>query len=241
MNYRILYEDPEILALCKPAGVASVDHARGKPSPLVAWLRENFPETAALGEGPRPAGQVHRLDTETSGVLVIARTAEAYSQLRQVFGDTGGAGKIYEALLWGDVPQPLFCKWPIGARYRSSSKVVVARTGQEAAKLRGVRPAETRIVPLRHASQASWAKITITTGMRHQIRAHSAALGHPVVGDSLYGKREAKIPAKCEQRLYLHAAEVRLPPVEGRPEVTIRAPVPPCFEECFEALSSVRG
>ncbi len=226
---RILCESPELLAVDKPASIPSVDHARGDPSPLVAWLRERYPEVQHLGEGPRPAGQVHRLDTDTSGVLIVARTKEAFERLRTAFSTPGAVDKQYEAILWGRLEKPLSLDWPIGGRARRSQKVTVAMGSKTERSLRWVLPARTRFEPIETGALATRATAAIETGVRHQIRAHAAAAGHSLVGDSLYGGAPA--PSPCEQRLYLHARSVRLP--DG---LFIESKTPDSFARCFAAL-----
>lgn len=234
-DIEVLYEDERVLAVAKPAGVPSVEHARGEPSALIAWLLAHRPVVAGIGEGPRPAGQVHRLDTGTSGVLLIAKSREVHAALREQFSTPGAVEKSYEALLEGEPAGTLEIAWPIGARGRRSKKVVVARTGREAERLRAVQPARTTIGVIRACPRATHAAITIATGVRHQIRAHAAAAGHPVLGDELYGSADA-LAEGCEHRLYLHAASLSLILPGDKTPTRIACPLPKSFGRCFALL-----
>ncbi len=234
MQIEVLYESPDLLAVAKPAGAACIDHERGAPSPFVAALRECRPVLALVGEGPRPAGQVHRLDTGTSGVLLLAKTAAAYERLRGLFSSPGEVSKEYTALVAGSVPAPFELAWEIGGRRRRSPRVHVVHESEDRKRLRWTLPARTRFSPLRTGARASLVQAVIETGVRHQIRAHAAAAGHPVIGDDLYGS--AIPPAGRESRLYLHAGAVELPAEGGAGRLRIECPVPACFAECWEAI-----
>ena len=234
MEIETLYESPDLLAVAKPAGAACIDHERGAPSPFVAALRERWPELASVGEGPRPAGQVHRLDTGTSGVLLLAKTAAAYEKFRGLFSSPGGISKEYTALVAGSVDGPFELAWDIGGRSRRSPRVHVVRESKEGKRLRWTLPARTRFSPLRAGARASLVQAVIETGARHQIRAHAASAGHPVIGDDLYGG--AAPPAGCAPRLYLHAGALELPGEGGAGRLRIECPMPACFLECWETL-----
>lgn len=244
MNFSILLERDDVLVVDKPAGVPSVDHARGEPSELVAWLRERFPEVCELGEGPRPAGQVHRLDTATSGVLLVARTTRAYAALRAAFSEPGAVEKDYEALLWGALPRALTLDWEIGMRGRRSPRVKVITAPGKAKGLRGIRPALTRITPIVRSAAVTRARICIETGVRHQIRAHAEAAGYPVVGDPLYGDLEGDgprdLPEGCEERLYLHARLLRVQGVAGVDDLRVECPAPASFDRAYEVLAKLK-
>lgn len=235
MSFRILFEREDVLAIEKPAGVPSVDHARGEPSELVAWLRERYPEVRDLGEGPRPAGQAHRLDTATSGVLLIARTEAAREALRAAFSEPGKVIKEYQALLWGELAQSRTVEWEIGMRGRRSQRVKVVSSPEKAKGLRGIRPAVTVFEPVEHCEAATRVRIRIRTGARHQIRAHAEAMGHAVVGDPLYGEQPL-LPPGCERRLYLHAQRLKASGVDGVAPFEVESPPPECFTAVWEAL-----
>jgi len=209
----VLYEDADLAAIDKPAGLASVAQRvtdRDTVANLVAAL---YPETAALAGGATESGIVHRLDTATSGVLLVARTAAAHTEMRRQFAEHL-VEKEYRAVVGGRVESAGTIAHPLVGKSGDPSRMVIADTDTP-----GARAAETRIRPLRSDAQSTLLEVHITTGARHQIRAHLAAVGHPIVGDSRYGGTPAA-------RLMLHACEVRFSHPATRDAATIRSPTP---------------
>jgi 23S rRNA pseudouridine1911/1915/1917 synthase len=187
----------EHLAVFKPAGM----HAFGSGS-LADWLLQQRPALAAVGPAEQPA-LVHRLDRDTAGLMLAAASPGAYAALRRAFAE-GAIDKRYLALIGGELERPAVVDRPLGARYRRSRRVAVAAGRQ---RLRGVRPAHTTIEPLARSAGWTLCAVRIRTGMRHQIRAHLAHLGHPVAGDGLYGG--APLPG-LTGRFFLHAWRLEL-------------------------------
>ncbi len=185
------------LAVFKPAGM----HVFGRGS-LAGWLLEQRPELAAVGPADQPA-LVHRLDRDTAGLMLAAASPGAYAPLRRAFAE-GAIDKRYLALVGGELDRPALVDRPLGARYRRSRRVAVADGRQ---RLRGVRPARTAVEPLVRSAGWTLCAVRIRTGMRHQIRAHLAHLGHPVAGDGLYGGAPL---AGLEGRFFLHAWRLKL-------------------------------
>lgn len=218
-DLQFLYEDDHILAVAKPAGLHVFPQSRGEPEALWSRLKEIRPGLERVGDPTAPAF-VHRLDRGTSGALLAAKTDPAYEKLRRAF-HAGGIEKEYLALVEGELPEPLEVDLPIGSRYRRSKKVQVQVPGR---KLRGIRPARTVVEPQDSGGDLTLCRVTISTGVRHQIRAHLSHLGHPVAGDREYGARR-----KLEGlggRIFLHARRVRLPhPLSASP-VEIACPLP---------------
>jgi RluA family pseudouridine synthase len=176
---RILYEDERLLGLEKPSGWNVFG-----PGSLATWLLAERPALAEVGPAEAPA-IAHRLDRETSGLLLAAKDALALRALRARLSG-GGCRKVYLATVEGRLAEACTLEAPLGGRYRRSARVRVAGAGQ---KLRGVRPARTVIEPLALSDAASLCRVSIGAGMRHQIRAHLAHLGHPLWGDRLYGSQ----------------------------------------------------
>lgn len=182
---RQLYGDCHILVVSKPAGLLSVP-GRGpeKADCLQARIGAQFPGARA----------VHRLDMETSGLIVLARTARAHRRLSMAFAGRG-VHKVYVARVAGHVPDPageidlpLAADWP----HRPRQKVDPA-TGK---------PSLTRFERLCAGRNESRLELSPVTGRTHQLRVHLAAIGHPILGDSLYGDAESRNAAP---RLQLHA------------------------------------
>lgn len=221
MDLRIVHVDDQVLVVEKPEGVHTAPLHEGERGTLLEAVIEQFPEVERLpGVKPVEPGLLHRLDKGTSGLVVIARTVRAFTDLLAQF-EAGGVRKEYLAVC---VPGPLVRS----ARLTVSSRF--APLGPGRAKVRVVLPYEHRSRVLREASPDTYAteaeivergsvcslvRCTIARGFRHQVRVHLAHLGLPIVGDDLYG---VPVPQGYGERLYLHAAAVELRhPADGRP------------------------
>lgn len=192
MNDRpeILFEEDSLLAVYKPAGI----HVFGRDS-MASWLVAQRPDLSGVGPESQPAF-VHRIDRGTSGLILAAKSALAWERLRDGFR-RGVFVKYYLALVEGTPrPERDLIDLPLGSRRRRSRRVHVA-SGRE--RLRGVRPARTRYQLLGSVAGASSLILSICTGHRHQIRAHLAHIGHPILGDALYGASQP------HTRFFLHA------------------------------------
>jgi 23S rRNA pseudouridine1911/1915/1917 synthase len=216
----VLYEDAALIALDKPAGMPSVALAGSGLDTAANFLLGLAPETAAVGGTPFEAGLVHRLDTGTSGVLLAARNPTAWAALREQFR-ARRVGKRYIAVVEGAVMRAGAIADPIAHHPRRPRLMVVCRDAQQADDL-AARAARTTYKPLARRGTATLLEVTIDAGVRHQIRVHLAALGHPVCGDTLYG-------AAPGARVMLHAAALRVRhPSDGR-ALTIESPLPDEF------------
>jgi 23S rRNA pseudouridine1911/1915/1917 synthase len=162
--------------------------------------------------------------------LLAAKTEEAYRRLREAF-EKSEVEKEYLALVEGVLSGTAELDLPLGSRYRRSGKVRVQLPGRS---LRGVRPARTRAEPLGASDDLTLCRVRIWTGVRHQIRAHLAHLGHPVVGDREYGARRKM--ARLGDRFFLHAWRIRLShPLAGSP-LEIACPLPDGLSRILEGL-----
>jgi 23S rRNA pseudouridine1911/1915/1917 synthase len=216
----ILYEDAALIAVDKPSGMPAVA-LRGEDLGTVAnFLLAYAPDTLTAGGSPLEAGLVHRLDTGTSGVLLAARTPAAWIDVREQFRQRQ-VTKRYLAWVDGDVAGAGSRREPIAHHPRRPQAMRACPDAEQARALRA-RPALTRYRPLERRGGATLLAIEITTGVRHQIRVHLAAAGHPVHGDTVYGGSAAP-------RLMLHAAGLGLRhPVSGR-RLSIESPPPRDF------------
>lgn len=207
----ILFEDGDILVVDKPAGMI-VHPAPGHPTgTLVNALLAHCPRLAGVGSVARP-GIVHRLDQETSGVMVVAKTDRAYRALRTLFERHVKIVKTYLAVLHG-APNPRHGTLDtlIGRKNWDARRMAVVESG-------GVR-AITHWETLQKQGSLALVEFRIETGRTHQIRVHAAHLGHPVVGDALYGDpvRDRHLAVR-PYRTLLHALGLSFPhPVTGRP------------------------
>ena len=203
----ILVERPELVAIAKPAGIPSQPLRAGELGTIANGLAARFPECAAIGDDPRDGGLVHRLDIGTSGVLIAARTPEAYRALREAFG-TGTIDKQYLAITDGR-PVSRECDAPLAQR---GKRAVVDHTDGLAAHTAFAVEAATDAHAL--------VRCTATTGRMHQVRAHLANVGAPITGDALYGGLPID---ENDDGFFLHAARL----VHG--DLVVEAPEPARF------------
>lgn len=210
MDLPILYEDADVVAVAKPAGLITHSDGRTKEETAEDWFKEKYPEA----EG----GYVHRLDRDTSGVLVFAKNAVAYEFLRKAFHDHE-VKKTYLAFTYGAPKEKTgIIDFDIG-RSRSDFRL---RSAQPKAKGR-MREALTRYEVIGESGKFALMKMSPETGRTHQIRVHLKAIHHPIICDPLYAPNHK--PALGITRLGLHAYMLDLPlPKGGR--TLIQAPIP---------------
>ena len=210
--FTVVHEDEQLIVVDKPAGLV-VHHGAGHSGgTLVDGLLARFPELADLalagaGDAERP-GIVHRLDKGTSGLLVVARTAEAFRSLSgQLRAHT--AGRHYRALVAGTLEDDAgVVDAPIGRSPRQPTRMAVTRGGRPA------RTSYTVVGRYREPWEATLVEATLDTGRTHQVRVHLAAIGHPVFGDDRYWGTRAR-PGDIKTllapgRLFLHASRLSL-------------------------------
>lgn len=215
----ILYRDEHIIVINKPAGL-TVHPGAGIPGgTLVNALLFHFPGIEKVGHPLRP-GIVHRLDKETSGVMVVARSEKAYTELKRQF-KAREVEKIYLALVKGQVQvEEGKIDWAIGRHPRHRQRISIrTKKPREALTFYSVRKV---------LDEFTLVEAKPVTGRTHQIRVHFAAAGHPVVGDSRYGGQDRlrKFP-----RLYLHAWRIVFAHPATRILCEFYAPLPPEFQE----------
>lgn len=209
----VLYEDDQVAVVNKPAGMV-VHPAFGHTSgTLVNAVLARWPQIDGFSD-PSRAGIVHRLDKDTSGVIVVAKTPEALDWLRAQFKQRL-VRKRYLALVYGSPETPEgVIDAPIGRDAAQRKRMAVRRDGREAL---------TEFRVLEHYADFSLLEVFPKTGRTHQIRVHLAFIGNPVVGDRVYGRRRQAIRLK---RHFLHAASIAFAPAPGAPPVTVEAPLP---------------
>ncbi|MBQ7235022.1 MAG: RluA family pseudouridine synthase [Kiritimatiellae bacterium] len=207
----ILFEDDDIIAVNKPAGMI-VHSAPGheKEESLAGLLAASRPQMARVGSRERP-GVVHRLDIDTSGVMIFAKSRRAYEGLRAAFESHDGVVKTYLAVLHGAIkPATGTLETTVGRKPWDSKRMAVdAPDGRRAV---------TRWTVLERHGPLALVEFVIETGRTHQIRVHAAHLGHPIAGDALYGDaakdRRLAVPPR---RQLLHAVQLEFRhPVTGR-------------------------
>ena len=221
----ILYEDEDVIAIDKPAGMVvhpAVGHSRGTLVNAILW---HFPGLEGVGEGGRP-GIVHRLDKDTSGIILVAKNPRAHRHLQAQFKDRT-ISKTYLALVHGHLKHSQgLIDAPIGrhARHRKRMAVVPAHKGREA---------QTEYEVVAYYDLNTLAAAHPLTGRTHQIRVHFASLGHPVVGDVVYGRRDVYRLG----RHFLHAHRIRFRRPADESVVELLSPLPPELQALLDSLS----
>ncbi len=199
----VVYEDEDVLVINKPAGlVVHPGNGNWQGTLLNALLHH----CASLADLPR-AGIVHRLDKDTSGLLVVAKSLQAQTHLvRQLQART--VKRDYLAVVHGLVADAGEVEAPVGRDPRSRTRMAVVRTG---------RPALTRYRVVRRFARATLLECSLATGRTHQIRVHMQSLGHPLLGDPVYGGSRGRAPQPAPiRRQALHAARLEfVHPVSG--------------------------
>ena len=224
----VLYEDDWVIALNKPAGLA-VQGGTGQTRHLDAML-------GALGDGGEAPRLVHRLDRDTSGVLLLARNAPAARRLTATFKGRE-AQKVYWALVVG-APEARRGRIDLAlSKTPGRGGEIMAPVSGEAAKTAETlyRVIETRRPGKRGEAPLSWLVLLPLTGRTHQLRAHCAALGSPILGDGKYGGRRAHVEGLAK-RLMLHAREIAVPHPDDGTTLRVTAPLPAHMEEAWQTL-----
>lgn len=198
----LIYVDDDVIVVNKPAGLVVHPGAGHTEGTLVNALLQKSPEVAVVGDPTRP-GIVHRLDADTSGVMIIARNQPAYEWLVKQFKSRRTI-KRYLALVEGQPPTPTGrIEASIGRHPQHRQKMAVLYEGKGRKAISEYRTVE-------QFDEYSLLEVRPITGRTHQIRVHLAYIGNPVVGDKVYGRRKVSLPI---QRFFLHAAslEIMLP------------------------------
>jgi len=218
----VLHADPRLVAVAKPAGVPSQPLRAGERGTAAGAIVARFPECAGVGDDPREAGLIHRLDIGTSGVLITARDGATWRSLRGALR-AGTVTKQYLALVQGHAVDG-GSDAPLTQR---GKRVVLDHAG-------GL-PAETRWQVVERLPAHTLLRVTATTGRMHQVRAHLAAAGTPVAGDALYGGQP--LPGLVGH--FLHAARVELRHPDGGAPLVIEAPLPADRQAALDAARAL--
>jgi 23S rRNA pseudouridine1911/1915/1917 synthase len=227
----ILYQDADLAVINKPAGMVVHPGAGHASGTLVNVLLHHLPDLSGVGGEMRP-GIVHRLDRGTSGLMVVAKNDAAHQELSRQFHDRE-VEKEYLALVWGVVQAGRRIDAAIGRDAGDRQKM--------SARAKHARHAVTRITRALHLPGLTLCQVAILTGRTHQIRVHLSAIGHPIVGDAVYGgiRRRVGADIKAIQRLerpFLHAARLAFThPRDGR-RMEFTAPLPADLQDVLDDL-----
>jgi len=219
MDIKIIYEDKDVLVVDKPAGIVVFPEGetlKSEEKTLIDYLIEKNPDLKNTGDAPR-YGIVHRLDKDTSGILLVAKSSEALIFLQKQF-KTREVEKKYVCLVEGTVKEDkgeiktLMARSPRDGR---KQKVYLENEPGPKGTPESAREAITEYKVLDDFKDYTLLEVGIKTGRRHQIRCHFSYLQHPVVGDKLYGFKNAKTP-KGLTRQFLHAQQLKIQLFDGK-------------------------
>jgi 23S rRNA pseudouridine1911/1915/1917 synthase len=224
----VLYEDDELIVINKPAGLVVHPGAGQREHTLVNALLHYFPKLSGIGGKERP-GIVHRLDKETSGCLVVAKTDEAHRALSAQFAERA-VEKIYLALVAGKMRRS------VGMIEEKIGRHPVHRQRMAAHSTRG-REAKTEYRVINSSNEMSLVECKLHSGRTHQIRVHLQHLGHPLLGDRVYGGRFAKDFA----RQMLHAWKLAFRHPRSGEWKQFEAPIPRDFQLAARSLALPSG
>ena len=231
----ILYQDSDLIVIDKPAGMVvhpAAGHASGT---LVNALLHHVDDLSGIGGEKRP-GIVHRLDRGTSGLMVVAKHDAAHEELGRQFADRE-VEKEYFALAWGEVMAGRRIDAAIGRDPGNRKKM-----SSEPTRVRRSREAVTRIVRAEHFGRVlTLAQVAIHTGRTHQIRVHLSAIGHPIVGDALYGGVHRRVPGDLRavnhlDRPFLHAARLVFKHPEDQRRMEFTSALPADLQRVLDEL-----
>ncbi|TMA17983.1 MAG: RluA family pseudouridine synthase [Deltaproteobacteria bacterium] len=217
---RIVHADAHLIVADKPAGMPSHPLKPGERGTAANALVGRFPELAHVGPAAREGGLVHRLDADTSGLLLAARTEAAHAMLRAQF-TARSVEKGYLALVTGEIHAGGEIALPLLHDPRDPRKMQAASDAQFAEE-HGARAAVTRFAPVERRGGFTLLEVEIPTGVMHQIRAHLAFIGHPLAGDALYGGPD--LPGLS--RHFLHASRLAFAHPDGS-RVRYESELPP--------------
>jgi 23S rRNA pseudouridine1911/1915/1917 synthase len=235
---KIIFTNEQLLILNKPAGWLTHPSGRGDAPAVTDWLIAHYPLLATIGLPERlqdgtlipRAGILHRLDRETSGVLAVGKTSEAFEWFTRAFRERTVA-KVYRAIVSGVVkPDDGVINLPIGRSRQDPRRRVASK------KAHGeLRPAITNFHALERFAKHTYLELKPETGRTHQLRAHLKAIQHPILGDTLYAPKGLAVPTIS--RTALHAYSLTLPLINGE-KISFVAPLPEDFSQTLDSLRS---
>ena len=244
-NIKVIFENHDFLIISKPSGLLVHSAPNSKEETLVDWLTEKYPEIKTVGDLSTDSEQtdqlrpgiVHRLDKETSGIMIIAKTQSAFEILKNKFKNRE-VKKTYRALVLGKMAQTHGeISLPIAKAKKSTKRTTRVRLGQKNSEAL----TDWKLLMTFKDSQnncLSLLEITPKTGRTHQIRVHLAAIGHPVCGDYLYGRKTTKSFREKLPRTFLHAKSLEF--YWDKSFYSFESPLPRDLEEFLETLAGKR-
>lgn len=233
---KLIYQDANLIVVSKPAGMPVHEAKHSTDYSLCDWLLEKFPEVKDVGDVraneniPYRPGIVHRLDKQTSGVMVVARNQESFVRLKEIF-KSRQIEKIYTALVCGHLKEKEgTINKPLGRIASAPTKVGIEKIGS---RLKNPKEATTEYKVIKEIKDTSLLEVHPLTGRMHQIRVHLASIGHPIAGDTVYGGKN--VCMKDLGRYFLHAASLSFSFKDSQ-RFQFSADLPQELEEILEGL-----
>ena len=227
-NIEIIHKTDQFLALNKPAGLLVHPTEKGNKETLTDILLQDYPEIRSVGDRPdlRP-GIVHRLDQDTSGILIIARTQKFFDYFKKLLKKRK-VNKTYLALVWGNISEKGRVEKPIGLKPNTTRRTTQGKN------LKMVKDALTEYRPLENFKKFTLMELYPKTGRTHQLRVHMASIHHSIVGDRMYGKKEDPFNLG---RQFLHAHSIEFSTEEGE-RIKLEAPLPKDLQDILTKLKN---
>jgi 23S rRNA pseudouridine1911/1915/1917 synthase len=225
MELTVLYEDDDLVVIDKPPGMVVHPGSGQTRGTLAAGLLHRYPELDGVGAADR-WGLVHRLDKDTSGAILVARSQEAFDGLTGQLRERK-ISREYLTLIEGVLKPPTgTIDAPIGRDPGTPTRRAVIRDGKHART-------HYRLVKNYDEHDLAFVKVTLETGRTHQIRVHFAAIGHPIVGDATYGSRREP---GLSPRIFLHAGELKFKHPSDDSEIVVTSPLPADLAAVLDSL-----
>lgn len=239
VSFNVILEDPDFVVVEKNSGINMHPFKTHEKGTLYQGVISKYPEIANIGNSPREGGLLHRLDQETSGLVLLARTQKAFQFLKDEFKKRR-VEKEYTALVEGNISasqQKHKIEIQIAHHPKTAKKMLVLSSPSLARKL-GLEGREALTVywVIKNYPQVSLLQVHIPTGVRHQIRVHLAEVGHPILGDKLYGGGKNHLPEI--PRLFLHASRLVFRHPQSLERVEVRSPLPADLSKLLQTLSA---
>lgn len=231
----IIHEDNEIVVINKPAGLIVHPSPANEPVTIASWFIQRYPKAVDIGEDPTRPGIVHRLDKDTSGVMVLAKTQESFENLKRQF-KKHRAKKEYLALVFGvpKMSEGRINQAIIRSKQNPSRRTIVPKNKES---LLIGKPAITEWKrEKKYQDKYALIRVFPLTGRTHQIRVHMHFISHPIVGDTLYVFKRQKPPTGVTRQL-LHAENLSIMLLSGKRK-TFTAPLPEDFQKALNKLSN---
>jgi 23S rRNA pseudouridine1911/1915/1917 synthase len=230
VTLNIIYEDRDFLAVNKPSGIVVHPDERHKSETLIQEILKKYPEIKSVGEDPARPGLIHRLDKDTSGILLVAKNQKTFQYFKEAF-QNNRVKKTYLTLLAGRIKNKEgLIDLPIGRSKKSPMRRIAGKGG--AGKIRS---AITKYKVLKYLDGFSFCEAKPLTGRTHQIRAHFAAIGHPVVCDKIYSGKKFICPGELA-RQFLHAYKLEFVSPSGS-KLLLESGLPEDLEKVIKTLS----